>query len=201
MPETAFCFDLDGTVTAQEILPRIARETGLSDEIARLTQQTIQGEIPFERSFRYRCHLLRDVPVSTVRRIVSEVPLQAEVVRFIAQHPERSFIVTGNLDAWVAPLIDRLACRAFTSKARWDRDRLLGIEQVLDKGDAVRALRARFDRVVAIGEGMNDAPMFEAADLRVAHGAVHDPCPTLQRLADYVTFQGAALCRLLTSLS
>ncbi|VFS90044.1 HAD family hydrolase [Pseudomonas aeruginosa] len=32
------------------------------------------------------------------------------------------------------------------------------------------SLRGEFERIVAVGEGMNDVPMFEAADLRVAYG-------------------------------
>jgi HAD superfamily phosphoserine phosphatase-like hydrolase len=201
MRNSAFCFDLDGTVTAQEILPRIARETDLFDEIALLTEATVKGTIPFDRSFRLRCRLLRDIPISTVRRIVTGVPLQEEVVRFIEHNRERSFIVTGNLDVWVEPLLARLGCGAFTSRAEAESDRLTGVREVLDKGAAVRTLRERFERVIAIGEGMNDAPMFEAADVRVAHGAVHPPCAAVMSLADYVTLEGGALCRLLTSLS
>jgi phosphoserine phosphatase len=201
MSSTAFCFDLDGTVTAQEVLPRIARETDIFDEISLLTEETIKGTIPFDRSFRLRCRLLRDVPISTVRRIVGQVALQAEVVRFIQEQPEISFIVTGNLDVWVAPLLKRLGCGAFTSTAHAEGDHLLGIAHLLDKAEAVASLRERFDTIVAIGEGMNDAPMFEAADVCVAHGAIHSPCATVKNLADYVTYTGGSLCRLLRSLS
>lgn len=42
-----------------------------------------------------------------------------------------------------------------------------GVEEILHKGDAVTSLRGEFERIVAVGEGMNDVPMFEAADLRV----------------------------------
>lgn len=201
MPETAFCFDLDGTVTAQEILPRIARETDIADEIALLTEATIQGMIPFDRSFRLRCRLLRDVPVSTVREVVEETPLQPEVAAFIREHREHCYVVTGNLDVWVQPLLDRLGCRSFTSRGAAEGDRLLRVDHVLDKGEAISSLRDRYETVVAVGEGMNDAPMFEAAHVRIAHGAVHAPCASVLSLADYVTYDGEALCRLLTALS
>ena len=42
-----FCFDLDGTITTQEILPLIAAELDLYEEISTLTQATINGLIPF----------------------------------------------------------------------------------------------------------------------------------------------------------
>ena len=59
-PSTAFCFDLDGVVTSQELLPLIAEELGYYEEIKALTDATIKGIIPFESSFRLRCR----IPVS-----------------------------------------------------------------------------------------------------------------------------------------
>ena len=41
-----FCFDLDGTITTQEILPLIASELDLYEEILTLTHATINGLIP-----------------------------------------------------------------------------------------------------------------------------------------------------------
>lgn len=200
MGATAFCFDLDGTVTAQEILPRIAREADLYEEMQILTEATVAGVIPFEKSFRLRCRLLREVPISTVRKVVSTVPLQPAVTEFIRAHPEQCFIVSGNLDVWIAPLLDRIPCHFFTSKASVENDRLLGIEKSLDKGATVRGLRDRFENIVVIGEGMNDVPMFESADVRIAHGAIHAPCAMVRELADYVTVSPEGLCRLITSL-
>ena len=43
---TAYCFDLDGTLTRQELLPLIASSVGLEDEISVLTQATIDGLLP-----------------------------------------------------------------------------------------------------------------------------------------------------------
>jgi phosphoserine phosphatase len=57
---TFFCFDLDGTMTRREILPAIASEVGLSEEIALLTSLTMRGLVPFESSFRLRCRILRE---------------------------------------------------------------------------------------------------------------------------------------------
>lgn len=197
----AFGFDLDGTITAAEVLPRIAREVDLFEEIALLTDATIQGLIPFEKSFRLRCRLLRDVPISRVQEIVARVPLQTEVVDFINRHAAECFVVSGNLDVWLEPLRNVLRCEFFTSRAEYSGERLEGILEILDKGRAVEALRERFTDVVAIGEGMNDIPMFERADIRIAHGAIHRPSQSLLQMADYYTVSGGGLCRLLESLS
>jgi phosphoserine phosphatase len=198
---TAFCFDLDGTVTRAELLPIIAEEVDLAEEIGLLTEATIKGIIPFEKSFRLRCRLLADVPVSVVNKAVAQVELEAGLVDFISDHADQCFIVTGNLNVWIAPLLERVPCGFFSSEAEVSDDRLGKVTKVLNKADAVESLRERFDTIVAVGEGMNDVPMFEKADIGIAHGAIHTPSEALRQLSDYWTTSGGGLCRLLNSLS
>ena len=198
---TAFCFDLDGTITRQEILPAIASELGLSEEMALLTNLTLRGLIPFESSMRLRCRILRDVPVSRVRDIVSDIPLDPLIESFIRDNRERCSVVTGNLDIWVEHILRRLACESTTSVGFATDDRLESVARVLRKDEAVKALRARgFSRVVAIGESFNDVPMFHAADIGVAYGGVHQPIAEIVQLSRYVVFGSGALCRLLNTL-
>jgi HAD superfamily phosphoserine phosphatase-like hydrolase len=197
---TAYCFDLDGTVTSEEILPRIAREVGLYEEIATLTDITMAGMLPFSSSFKLRVRLLDSVPISQVQGIVAKTATQPRVVEFLRAQPDRCFLVTGNLDVWVSELTDSLGCGVFSSRAKTDGDRLLGIDNILDKGSAVAELRSRFDRIVAVGDGMNDTPMFEKADVRIAYGAVHPPVESLIKLADFVTYHEDGLCNLLSTL-
>lgn len=198
---TAFAFDLDGTVTAQELLPLIAEEMGLGREMGTLTELTISGTIDFEDSFRLRCAILRALPISRVQQIVAAAMLAPALEGFIRERPSQCFIVTGNLDVWIEPIVARLGCRSFASVADTDGDRLLGVRSVLRKSAPVEELRKSFDRVVAIGDSVNDIPMFELADIGVAHGAVHEPSQALLRIADYVTYREDSLCRLLTTLS
>ncbi|WP_336333040.1 HAD family phosphatase [Pseudomonas putida] len=199
---TAYCFDLDGTLTRQELLPLIASSVGLEDEISALTQATIEGLLPFDKSFKLRVRLLRDARLDWIHEALERhVEFDESILAFIAAHPDQSFVVTGNLDLWVRPVLDKLGIRSFTSVARLDEQgQLDGVERILHKGDAVSSLRSRFERIVAVGEGMNDVAMFEAADWRIAFGGVHAPNKELVKLSDFVTYDGKALCRLLSTL-
>lgn len=198
---TAFCFDLDGTITKQEVLPIIAAEVGLAEEIGFLTQMTIRGQIPFQMSFRLRCRLLADIPVNTVSDIVSNVPVEPDIVDFIQNNPDRCFVVTGNLNVWVASLVRRLGCEVFCSHAEIRPDGKLGqLTHILRKSSPLRELRARHSRLVSIGEGFNDLPMFEEADIGVAYGGVHPPAREVVDIAHYTVAQPNALCRLLNTL-
>lgn len=196
---TAFCFDLDGTITREEILPKIAVAAGIQDEISALTMATIQGHIPFRKSFLLRCRLLDDVPISLVQSIVATMPMHDHVVSFIQSRPEQCFVITGNLDVWVDPLRTQLGCRFYASSARVQDDRLIGVEHVLDKYQAVGELRKRFSKIVAVGDGMGDVAMFEAAEVAIAFGGTHDPVQSLVENATHLTYDERTLCRLLST--
>ena len=198
---TAFCFDLDGTLTARELLPAIAAEIGLQSEIEALTMATISGVLPFESSFRLRCRLLADVPVSRVRAIVAELPLFRQILDFIRARPDCCYVITGNLDVWVDGLLDRIGVRAFSSHATVQGDRLAGVTSVLDKGAAVQIVRRDHARIVAIGDGVGDLAMFENSEVRIAYAGLHPPVPALVASADMVAMSETALVRTLEAMA
>jgi len=196
----AYCFDLDGTLTSEEILPRLAKEVGLFEEIATLTRATMEGLLPFENSFRLRVRLLAEVPIPVVRKIISEIPLQNQILTYIHENCADCYIVTGNLNVWVEGLQPKLKCKIFSSEAKWEGDKLLGIERIINKSDAIQELSNTYDEIVAVGDGMNDSPLFDAADIRIAYGGVHDPVETLIKMADYVTYHPNGLLNILSTL-
>ncbi len=200
MSTTAFCFDFDGTVTKQELLPIIAREVGLEDEIGVLTRATMQGLLPFDKSFKLRCKLLESIPISSVHSILRELRFHEEIEKFIKKNRENCFIISGNLDVWIDPLIKQLGCRGFTSRARYSGDFISGVEKVLDKSEAIDSLRSKYKKIVAIGESFNDVPMFETADVRIAFGGTHQPVSDIVILSDFVVYSEGALCQLLKML-
>lgn len=198
---TAFCFDLDGTLTRQEILPLIARDIDLYQEFEALTLATINGIIPFANSFKLRCRILAEVPISRVKAIVAKVKLYDEIIRFVSKNNTCCFIATGNLDVWIEDIIHQIGCPAYSSTAKYTGDKLEGIEKILDKAEAVDNIRTKgFDRIVAIGDGMGDVSMFQQADISIAYGATHNPNQTLLELSNFVTFNESALCRTLSTL-
>ena len=191
-----YAFDLDGTVTAVETLPLLAAELGLSTEIKFLTELTLRGAIPFEKSFRLRYSLLKKIPSKKIAEIMSAVPLNDEIVKFIRANSADCAIVTGNLDQWIEPLSARIGCKIFSSTIDSD-----GRLRVLDKGAAIRRLKKNADKVIAIGESFNDVSMMAAADISIAYGGVHRPIDAVVSIADFVVFDGETLCRLLSALS
>ena len=178
-----FVFDLDSTITKCELLPLIAQSAGLGNEMAALTEAAMQGKVPFEQDFRNRVRLLQAVPLSRARSIVSRAPIHEKIAAFIRENPLRCIILTGNLDVWIMPIIEKLGMkgRCLCSKAQVCEDRLLGIASVLDKGAVSKKLPHPF---VAIGDGGNDVGMIRTADIGIAFGGARKPPAGLIAAAD-----------------
>ena len=194
-----FAFDLDSTVTRCELLPLLAREVGLEQEMAALTEACMQSGADFAPGFAARVELLRSIPLDRARRIAANVPLHEGIAAFLRRNAPRCRILTGNLDAWIEELIASLgmAGRCLCSRAETDGDRLLGVADVLDKGRAAMELPRP---LVAIGDGSNDIPLLRAADLAIAFAGSRAPSQEVLRAADVAIDDERALCELLEQL-
>ena len=198
--KTAFCFDLDGTITKQEILPLLAKDLGLQEELEVLTNATISGLLPFSGSFKLRSRLLADIPISRAKAIVRQVELFEKIVSFIQQNKDCCFIVTGNLDVWIADIVAGIGCSAYSSEACYSGDKLVGVAKIIDKGDTIKVIASKgFDRIIAIGDGMGDVEMFRQADVSVFFSENQQPTGTLKELCDYLVFDELSLCKMLSA--
>ena len=195
-----YCFDLDGTITSQELVPLMAAELDLYEEISALTQATINGLIPFEQSFKLRCKLLSDVPIKKVQEVADKVKLNKSIVQFIRENKDNSYVITGNIYEWIKPIIDKLGCKIFCSEGKFKNGRLSGLEKILDKGKVIKELRGNGKSIISVGDGMGDVLMFQESDLSIAYGGVHEPIETLMKVSNYLVYDEDSLCRLLNTL-
>lgn len=192
-----FAFDLDGTITKSEILPIIAKDLGIEKTMAQLTKKTMDGEIPFDASFTKRVHMLKQIPISRVQKVIKNVPLNLNLVNFIKQHRNRCYIVTQNLDVWVKPLLEKIGVPYLCSQADYKNDVLKGIQKILRKKEIHKNVA---HPIVAVGEGYNDFEMMQDAAFSIAYGGVHKPAASLLEMVDYVIYSEITLCQFLKQL-
>ncbi len=199
---TFYCFDFDGTVSTVEALPQLAIEANIEEEIATLTDATMRGLIPFQQSFRLRIKLLSTISLRRAQKVMRDIPIDSEIMRFINENSDQCAIITGNLDLYMQPIMEKLKCAFFTSKARAEGDRVLGVDSILDKGAVLRLLREKegHRHLVAIGDGANDIPMFEDADVAIGYFGATPAKELLYPYCHYILFEDHALCRLLKTL-
>lgn len=187
MSKLIFLFDLDSTVTRQEILPTVAKKVGVYEQMCALTESTMMGEIPFKQSFLKRVELLKEIPVSEVRSIVADIELNERLVEFIKNNRDRCYIVTGNLDVWVDGLIQKIGMEKnlFCSKALVQDDFINSVFSVVDKNAVISQMVVPF---VAVGDGNNDAEMISAAEVGIGYGGVRDVAPSVMDCASHVIY-------------
>ncbi|MCX4353381.1 MAG: HAD-IB family phosphatase [Lachnospiraceae bacterium] len=200
MSRYIFLFDLDSTITRQEILPTIAREVGVYEQMSKLTESSMRGEIPFKQSFLQRVELLKQVPVSQVQDIVAHIDLNERLVDFIKEYKNRSYIVTGNLDVWIDRLIEKLGMEknVFCSKALLEGDYVQDVFNIVDKDAVIRQMLLPY---VAVGDGNNDAEMIEAAEVGIGYGGVRPVAPSVLECATHVAYQEDKLVDFLSKLA
>ena len=200
MGEYVYVFDLDSTITKAEILPTIAQIAGNYDEMRSLTERTMMGELPFEESFRSRVGLLSNIPVSQVQKIIGEIPVGEKLVDFMHRHKSSCYRATGNLDCWIKNLLEKIDMvdNCYCSKAIVKDDKIDFIENIINKKDITKWFEGK--RIVAIGDGSNDVPMIQAAEIGIGYGGVRDIASALLDCADYAFYDEERLCKFLEDL-
>lgn len=200
--QSFYCFGFDGIVSSEAVLPMLAKEVGITDEMETLIDITIKGLMPFSKTFKLICKLLSTMPCARLQETMDKISIVPSIAEFIQEHRDRCVIITGHLDVYMQPIVEKLPCRFFTSKSRIESAQLLGLETLLDKGDILRMLRDRegHRHLVAIGNGVNDVPMFEAADLSICYFGVTRANEILYPFSNYVVFKDSSLCNLLKTL-
>ena len=200
MNNRVFLFDLDATVTKEEILPALAKQVGLLEEMQEMTEKTMRGEIPFQSSFLARVEMLKTIPVSRVAEIVEKTPLNEELSQFIRTHASRCYIVTGNIDVWIEKLIKRIGLpmsHCYCSSASVSDDYIISVNSVVDKEKIAKQFVVP---VVAVGDGSNDAEMVRLADVGIGYGGVRPVAYSLMCNATHVICDEHRLCNFLHTL-
>ena len=199
MSRFVFLFDLDSTLTKQEILPTISKELGIFEKMSQLTESTMKGEIPFKQSFLQRVELLKNIPVSEVNRMIGEIQLNELLVEFIKKNQERCYVVTGNLDVLIEDLMKKIGMEKnlFSSKALVKDDYIQDIFSIVDKNAVISQMVLPF---VAVGDGNNDAEMIEEAEIGIGYGGVREIAPSVLACASHAIYDEKKLVEFLERL-
>jgi phosphoserine phosphatase len=162
----------------------LAAHAGCEDEVARVTEQAMRGELDFAASLRDRVGLLVGLDAAALDKVYDELELAPgarTTVRVLKRLGYRFAIVSGGF----SQLTDRLAADlgidfAAANELEIVDGRLTGrvVGDIVDRAGKAAALR-RFaaesgvplSATIAIGDGANDLDMLNAAGLGIAFNA------------------------------
>ncbi|GGP12352.1 phosphoserine phosphatase [Nonomuraea glycinis] len=185
--------DVDSTLIQGEVIELLAAHAGCLEEVARVTEEAMRGELDFAESLRRRVALLEGLPAEVfelVRKEVVLTPGARTLVRTLKRLDFRFAIVSGGFTQITDALVDDLGIDYSAANVLEVVDgKLTGrvVGEIVDRPGKAKALE-RFAReaglpisqTVAIGDGANDLDMIAAAGLGIAFNAK----PVVRQAAD-----------------
>jgi phosphoserine phosphatase len=179
-----FAFDMDSTLIEGEVIDELAKLAGVADEVVKVTEAAMRGEIEFQESFRRRVALLRGLKEIRVRELLDTIPLVAgaeQLIGTLKMLGYKTAILSGGFTFFAGHLQKRLGIDYVFAN---DLDIIDGVVSgevrtpIVDGARKAELLReiARLenislDQVVAVGDGANDLPMLGIAGMGIAFRA------------------------------
>ena len=176
--------DVDSTLIAQEVIELLAAKAGASEEVKRITDAAMRGELDFAESLRARTALLRGLPESVISEVQKEISLTPGARNLVATLNKLGHsvsVVSGGFIDVIEPLLKDLEIKHYkANKLKIENGLLTGeIEgEIIDRAAKARALRdfahelgINMAHTIAIGDGANDLDMIAAAGFGIAFNA------------------------------
>ncbi|GAA4181517.1 phosphoserine phosphatase SerB [Streptosporangium oxazolinicum] len=185
--------DVDSTLIQAEVIELLAAHAGCLEEVARVTEEAMRGELDFAESLRRRVALLEGLSEEVFEKVRKELvltPGARTLVRTLKRLDYRFAIVSGGFTQLTDALVEDLGIDYSAANTLEVVDGVLTgrvVGEIVDRPGKARALE-RFAReagipisqTVAIGDGANDLDMIAAAGLGIAFNAK----PVVRRAAD-----------------
>jgi len=179
-----FAFDMDSTLIEGEVIDELAKLAGVADEVVKVTEAAMRGEIEFQESFRRRVALLRGLKETRVRELLNTIPLvegAEQLIGTLKMLGYKTAILSGGFNFFAQHLQSRLGIDYVFAN---DLDMVDGVvtgevrTPIVDgarKAELLRQIAGQenisLEQVVAVGDGANDLPMLGIAGMGIAFRA------------------------------
>lgn len=179
------CFDMDSTLIKTEVIDELADRAGVGEEVRKITESAMRGEIDFTESFTRRVALLKGLDVSVMKEIAESLPITEGVERLmevLKLSGYKTAILSGGFTYFGNYLKQRFGFDyVYANELEVGEDGKLTGRYVGDIVDGKRKkellrLLAQVENIniaqtIAVGDGANDLPMLSEAGLGIAFHA------------------------------
>ena len=186
--------DVDSTFIQQEAIELLAAKTGVLEEVSRITEAAMRGELDFAQSLVARVALLQGLSEDSFVQVQQEITLTdgaADLVTLLQQKGHFVSLVSGGFTNILQSMVDEMKIDFYRANTLEVIDgKLTGkvLGAIVDraaKADALRefatACGIDLSNTVAIGDGANDLDMMDIAGISIAFNAK----PIVEAAADY----------------
>lgn len=177
-------FDMDSTLIEAEVIDELAKEAGVGDQVAAITERAMRGELDFSQSFRERVALLKGLSEDVLEGIAQRLVLTEGAERLVSQLRflgYKTAILSGGFTYFARRLQDRLGIDyIYANELDIQDGQVTGqvVGTIVDGQRKAALLReiaekegVHPEQVIAVGDGANDLPMLSAAGLGIAFRA------------------------------
>jgi len=179
-----FAFDMDSTLIQGEVIDELAKMAGVGEQVSKITEAAMRGELKFDESFTRRVALLKGLAAERVYALVNAIPMAdgaERLIRTLRMLGYKTAILSGGFTFFANHLKERLGIdyvyaneleitdgvvtgRVLPPIVNGERKAAL-LEEIAEREDI------SLEQVVAVGDGANDIPMLKVSGVGIAYRA------------------------------
>lgn len=198
----AVCLDFDSTIVKQEGIDELARLKGCSDEVLKITRDTMDGKIPFNKSLSERLKRINPTSydIENLNRY-NVFSLTKNVDLFIDNLQSRGvdvYVISGGIRQLILPVTRTLRIsdnNVFANTILFDEKGMYrGVEDNIltenyGKTNQIVKLinKHRYDSIIMIGDGQTDLETKSVVDMFIGYGGVVERPNIKKHCEHYIT--------------
>lgn len=193
-----FVFDMDSTVIKEEVIDELARKHGVFEEVASVTKKAMEGGMGFDEALRLRVEHLAGLSIQSFKEVYDLLHLNdgmETVFQFVPKNGCKIGILSGGFSPVLELFSKKYPVDFFRANGLEEKDgfftgKILGEIINREKKEVyLRKYAEEFniplERVVAIGDGANDALMLNAAGIGIGIHAKQGLKDTITNWIDF----------------
>lgn len=177
-------FDMDSTLIGIEVIDEMAKRAGVGEEVSRITESAMRGELDFKESLTKRLSLLAGLDERVLEEIAESLPVNEgaeHLISTLKQLGYKTAILSGGFTYFGRRLQQMFGIDyVYANELEIKDGRVTGTVtgEIIDgarKAELLREIAAKenisLEQVIAVGDGANDLPMLSIAGLGIAFQA------------------------------